>query len=37
VNGETLSEGDGAALTDVDAVELTSRARGSELLLFEMP
>jgi quercetin 2,3-dioxygenase len=37
VNGEILSEGDGAALTDVEAVELASRAPGSELLLFEMP
>jgi redox-sensitive bicupin YhaK (pirin superfamily) len=37
VNGETLSEGDGLALAEVDAVELASRADGTELLLFEMP
>jgi quercetin 2,3-dioxygenase len=37
VNAETLSEGDGAALADVEAVELSSGAHDSELLLFEMP
>jgi redox-sensitive bicupin YhaK (pirin superfamily) len=37
VNGETLTEGDGAALTQVDAVTIVSRATGTEILLFDMP
>ena len=37
VNGETLDEGDGAALADVASIELTSRGPASELLLFDMP
>lgn len=37
VNGETLAEGDGAAVADLATIELASRAPASELLLFDMP
>ena len=37
VNGETLTEGDGAALAEVDAVTVAGRAADSEILLFDMP
>ncbi|MAY74648.1 MAG: quercetin 2,3-dioxygenase [Phycisphaerae bacterium] len=37
VNGETLTEGDGAALTDEPSVELTAVADGTELLVFDLP
>jgi redox-sensitive bicupin YhaK (pirin superfamily) len=37
VNGEALEEGDGAALAEVDAVTVASRAPDSEVLLFDMP
>ena len=37
VNGEALEEGDGAALAEVEAVTVASRAAGSEVLLFDMP
>ena len=37
VNGEPLTEGDGAALAEIDVVTVVSRAAGSEILLFDMP
>ena len=37
VNGETLTEGDGAALAEVGAVTLVGGAADSEALLFDMP
>jgi redox-sensitive bicupin YhaK (pirin superfamily) len=37
VNGETLAEGDGAALAEVDVVTIASQAPDSEVLLFDMP
>lgn len=36
LNGETLRAGDGAAIEDVDALELRGRPGGGELLLFDL-
>ena len=36
VNGERLNEGDGAALADVDRVQLTGTETGGEALLFDL-
>jgi quercetin 2,3-dioxygenase len=37
VNGETLSAGDGAAISDEREVSITARAANSEILLFDLP
>ena len=36
LNGESLTEGDGVGITDVDTLELAGQAPGSELLLFDV-
>ncbi len=35
LNGEALKEGDGAEISDVDTIEITSKA-DSEVLLFDL-